>query len=322
MTRKDFIEKFNALYQTRQAFAFLVDFEMNRFYVMTENEMLRHRFWLQFENKTIAPDPESTSIPSITKINPVSYEIFEKKFNKVMHHLRRGDTYLLNLTFKTPVDLQGNLIDVFYHTDAKYKVYFDDKFVFFSPEAFVIIEEGIIRTFPMKGTAPARPGAKEKLLNNNKEMYEHNTVVDLLRNDLAGLSKDVTVARYRYVDLIRSGKEDLLQVSSEITGFLDFRWNENPARSLLRMLPAGSVSGAPKKRTLEIIARIEAEPREFYTGITGYFDGKKLTSAVNIRYIEKHNGKYFYRSGGGITALSNPKDEYDEYLKKIYLPFA
>jgi para-aminobenzoate synthetase component 1 len=173
----------------------------------------------------------------------------------------------------------------------------------------------------MKGTADASvPSAKRKLLEDEKEIYEHNTVVDLLRNDISYASINVEVKRYRYIDEIETGKGRLLQVSSEISGDLDSRWYDNPAGTLLKMLPAGSVSGAQKKRTLQIIKEVEGTARGFYTGIFGVFDGEKLATSVNIRYIERRNGRFFYRSGGGITAFSNPEKEYAEYIKKIYLP--
>jgi para-aminobenzoate synthetase component 1 len=86
------------------------------------------------------------------------------------------------------------------------------------------------------------------------------------------------------------------------------------------MLPAGSCTGAPKKSTVDIIRRAEGENRGYYTGVFGYFDGSSLDSAVLIRFIEKENDSFFFRSGGGITARSNWKNEYQETLQKIYLP--
>jgi para-aminobenzoate synthetase component 1 len=86
------------------------------------------------------------------------------------------------------------------------------------------------------------------------------------------------------------------------------------------MIPAGSISGAPKPKTLEIISKVENYNRGYYTGVFGYFDGKNLDSCVIIRYIENDNGQLVYKSGGGITFMSNAENEYDEMLKKVYVP--
>ncbi len=87
------------------------------------------------------------------------------------------------------------------------------------------------------------------------------------------------------------------------------------------MLPAGSVCGAPKTSTVKIIKQAEVIPRGYYTGIFGYFDGHSLDSAVMIRFIEERNGRKYFRSGGGITVLSEPQAEYNEVMEKIYLPY-
>lgn len=87
------------------------------------------------------------------------------------------------------------------------------------------------------------------------------------------------------------------------------------------MLPAGSISGAPKQSTIDLIKEAEIIPRGYYTGIFGYFDGENFDSAVMIRFIEEHNGEKFFRSGGGITVLSDARYEYEEVIEKIYLPF-
>ena len=321
MNRKDFIETFNRFYNERVPFVFLVNFELDGFVLFKKDEALQNNFWFDTRIDAVYPSNFRPRDVYFTEISPVPFEEFKTKFDKVMHHLRRGDTYLLNLTFATPVELNTGLKDVFFTVKSPFKVYYDDKFVFFSPEFFVIIENGKIRTFPMKGTADASvPSARQKLLENEKEIYEHNTVVDLLRNDISYASINVEVKRFRYVDEIETGKGRLLQVSSEISGDLDERWYDNPAGTLLKMLPAGSVTGAPKSRTVQIIGEVEDGKRGFYTGISGVFDGKRLATSVNIRYIEQRNGRFFYRSGGGITAFSDPENEYAEYINKIYLP--
>ena len=97
-------------------------------------------------------------------------------------------------------------------------------------------------------------------------------------------------------------------------------WEENFCDILFKLLPAGSISGAPKQKTLEIIDGVEIKDRGFYTGVFGLFDGKNVDSGVSIRFIEKENGKFWYRSGGGITALSSAEKEYQELIDKIHVP--
>jgi para-aminobenzoate synthetase component I len=164
--------------------------------------------------------------------------------------------------------------------------------------------------------------AKEKILADKKELAEHVTIVDLIRNDLSQVASQVDVTRFRYVEEVRTGSKNLLQVSSEICGQLDAGYQNHLGDILLKLLPAGSVSGAPKPKTLEIIKDVEGEDRGFYTGVFGYFDGEKLDSGVMIRFIERRAGKYFYRSGGGITTQSVAESEYQEAIDKVYVPVA
>jgi para-aminobenzoate synthetase component 1 len=173
----------------------------------------------------------------------------------------------------------------------------------------------------MKGTIDASlENAEEILLNDPKEFAEHTMVVDLLRNDLSMVSKNVKVKRFRFLNKINAGSKQLLQMSSEIIGDLKEDWHCNIGDILLKLLPAGSISGTPKIKTIEIIKKIENYRRGFFTGIFGYFDGKILDSAVMIRFIEKQNNRFFYKSGGGITIDSNIENEYKELLQKVYLP--
>lgn len=207
------------------------------------------------------------------------------------------------------------------HANSKYKLWYKNEFVCFSPETFVSIDGQKIRTYPMKGTINAAiPNAKEMILNDIKETAEHNTVVDLLRNDLSMVSHDVKVTRFRYIDEIETHKGKLLQVSTEIEGSLASDYVNYLGDILFAMLPAGSVTGAPKRKTVDIIIKTESYSRGFYTGVFGVFDGVRLDSAVMIRFIEKTSNGYVYKSGGGITYMSNPEEEYQELIDKIYVP--
>jgi para-aminobenzoate synthetase component I len=175
----------------------------------------------------------------------------------------------------------------------------------------------------MKGTIDASiVNAQARILGDIKEMAEHTMVVDLLRNDLGIVGSKVRVEKFRYVEKINAGNKKLFQVSSKISANLQNNWHENIGDILTSLLPAGSITGTPKKKTIEILNKVEEYDRGFYTGIFGVFDGVNLDSSVMIRFIEKDkNAELFYKSGGGITCDSNVELEYQELLDKIYLPF-
>ncbi len=256
------------------------------------------------------------------RVFPMPFEIYLQGFYKAKKALHKGDTYLLNLTFATTVESDYSLKEIFARSNARYKLLYKDKFVVFSPERFISIRDGIIETNPMKGTIDASiPDAERKVLSHEKEHFEHNTIIDLLRNDLNMVAENVVVEKFRYVEKVTTHKGALLQVSSLIKGELQGSYIDRLGEIIYKLLPAGSVTGAPKTRTVEIIRQIENYNRGYYTGIFGYFDGENLDVAVAIRFIENINGQLFYKSGGGITALSDPQDEYNELLAKIYVPF-
>jgi para-aminobenzoate synthetase component 1 len=252
---------------------------------------------------------------------PMSFELYERAFRKVRYEFYEGNTYLLNLTFPTRIECPLGLSDIYRISKAKYKLLVRDKFVVFSPEMFVRIEEGKIYSYPMKGTIDASvPEAEKRIMSDMKEAAEHATIVDLIRNDLSMVAKEVRVESYRYIETISAHDKTLLQVSSRIAGRLPADFNKHLGDILFRLLPAGSITGAPKEKTVEIIRAVENYDRGFYTGVCGYFDGSRLESGVMIRYIEKKEGILYYKSGGGITALSNADSEYKEMIDKIYVP--
>lgn len=255
-------------------------------------------------------------------LSPVPFSKYEKAFKLVRKNILHGNSFLLNLTFPTAVGTDLSLEEIFFHSMAPYKLYFKDQFVLFSPESFIRIRDGEIFSYPMKGTIDASvPDAEQKLMENEKELWEHNTIVDLIRNDLSMVARDVEVTRYRYIDRVRTHKNELLQVSSEIRGQLGGAWKARLGEMLLELLPAGSISGAPKKKTREIIAAAEGEKRGYFTGIFGIFDGENVDSAVMIRFIERTGGGLQFRSGGGITGHSDVQQEYNEMIDKVYVPF-
>ncbi|MCK5294001.1 MAG: aminodeoxychorismate synthase component I [Arcobacteraceae bacterium] len=251
----------------------------------------------------------------------ITKDSYKNKFDKVINEIKNGNTYLLNLTTKTILKNKLDFKDIFINSSAKYKLMYKDKFISFSPETFIKISDNKINTFPMKGTIDANiKDAKNKILNDKKELAEHIMIVDLMRNDLNIVASNIKVDDFRYIDKIKAGEKQLLQVSSHISGDLKADWNKNIGDILIPLLPAGSITGTPKKKTVEIIKNIEEYNRDYFTGIWGIYDGKTLNSAILIRFIETLNNNFFYKSGGGITLDSDCDAEYNEMKDKVYIP--
>ena len=253
----------------------------------------------------------------------ISYETYLTQFNQVKTELQKGNTYLLNLTCPSSVQCNLSLPEIYHQSQARFKAYVKDEFVFFSPERFVEIQQNTIRTFPMKGTIDANlVDAEQRIMTDEKERAEHNTIVDLLRNDISQVGTNTRVERYRFIDKITTNQGDLLQISSEICADLKPKWEEQIGSILDQLTPAGSICGAPKQKTCEIIREIEPYERDFYTGVCGIFTGDSLYSGVMIRFIEQTTNGLVFKSGGGIHNLSKPEDEYNEMIQKVYLPFS
>ena len=302
-------------------FLFLIDFEMKYPLVFRTHE-IPSELWFNFNGKGNRTDQPKSSFPEYHfEKTPISREDYRTGFNIVMDGLKKGDSFLANLTFPTQVETSLTMEEIYSLTSAKYKLKFFNEWVVFSPETFVTIENGTIATHPMKGTIDASiKNAREVILNDRKEMAEHNTVIDLLRNDLSRVARNVHVSQYRYIDHILTHNKNLLQVSSTIQGNVKDYFNDHLGELLIELLPAGSVSGAPKEKTCQIIKDAEGQPRGYYTGVAAYYDGNKVDSCVLIRYIEKRNDQLFARSGGGITFMSCADSEYKEMIDKVYVP--
>lgn len=131
----------------------------------------------------------------------------------------------------------------------------------------------------------------------------------------------VSVDKYRYIDVLHTNKGDILQTSSEISGKLSTGYQKHIGNILDAMLPAGSITGAPKDKTMEIIHEAEGYDRGFYTGVMGIYNNGELNSAVMIRFLENDGIGTYFKAGGGITSKSDCRKEYEEVLQKVYLPF-
>lgn len=321
MNLEQFTSTINKYASDHLPFIFLIDFEMKKPYICRLADAASEDVFYDIKGNSNLKSERVTTPISIEKRFPVSKKHYATAFEKIQDNLHGGNTYLINLTFSTEIETSSDLSGIYSAAAAPYKLLFKDRFVLFSPECFIRIEQGKIYSYPMKGTINASiPNAQEVILADLKESWEHNTIVDLIRNDISIVSESVSVNRFRFIDRITTPEKDLLQVSSEISGILPDDWRQNLGELLMKLLPAGSISGAPKKKTVEIIEGAEDGPRGYYTGIFGVFDGENLDSAVNIRFIEKKDGSLFFRSGGGITANSEFENEYQEMIDKVNVP--
>ncbi len=317
---ENFVSKVNNLAKAGTPFLFVIDFDLRKPFVCPLDQLPKDILFSTSgypDHQDVAELPGTFDFVSF----PIDFDSYYPAFGEIIKEIQAGNSYLLNLTFKTRIETTLSFEEIYLLSKAKYKLLFKDQFVVFSPETFIEISDGVISSCPMKGTIDASiPNAGEILLADEKETAEHHTIVDLIRNDLAMVAEDVYVENFRYLDLLRTHKGDLLQMSSRISGKLPENFHENLGEILLKLLPAGSITGAPKKKTVEIIKRVENYQRGYYTGIFGVFDGKNLDSAVMIRFIEQIDGQLWFKSGGGITSRSQADKEYNELIQKIYVP--
>jgi len=314
-------EYLNFLGRERTPFFFLIGYDQNDSYIVPLDELDSD---VRFELEDFASNVKSLPIhnkPVRFEKTPLPFAEYKKKFDALQEEIAKGNTYLANLTLPTPVTTNLSLFELYQDAKAPFKLYFKERFVVFSPERFVQIRNDTIETFPMKGTIDASlPDAEASILADPKELAEHTMVVDLLRNDLSIVAREVRVKRFRYFETVQTAHKSLLQVSSHITGKLEKGWQDRIGDILLPLLPAGSITGTPKKKTVELLKEIEGYERGYFTGVFGYFDGTCLDSAVMIRFIEKTDNGLVFKSGGGITADSKAKKEYDELVDKVYVP--
>jgi len=318
LNKHQIVEQINWLATGRIPFLFIIDYKAEHGYVIKQDEL---------DNEFVRFEIESASKPIDVTINwsvkPISLQNYQPKFEFVVDQLHKGNSFLTNLTQPTEVQTNLSLFDLFQFGTAKYKLWLKNHFVVLSPETFVRIQGRTISSFPMKGTIDASiENATEMILNDPKEKAEHATIVDLIRNDLSLVAENVDVNRYRYIEKLTTNRQDLLQVSSEISGQLPENFYSRLGDILFALLPAGSITGAPKPKTMEIIEQAEGYEREFYTGICGCFDGENLDSAVMIRYIEQEGEQLIFKSGGGITSQSDLNKEYEELIQKVYVPIS
>lgn len=316
------LELLNTYSKQRIPFLFIIDFDKKKPIVLPLNKISKDEILYDFNGFTNHEYGQLNRLKNFTfDKHPLTFKEYEEKFDEVQRYLRQGDSYLINLTCETPIDTSLTLEEIFEYSSAPFKLLVKNKFVVFSPEPFVKIKDGVISSYPMKGTINAKvPNAENIILQDEKELAEHSTMVDLIRNDLSMVATDVSLKKFRYISRIKTFNSELLQVSSEISGKVKEELMTKLGDLFSVLLPAGSISGAPKKRTVEIIKEVERYNRGYYTGIFGYYDGQNVESAVMIRFIEQRNDKLYFKSGGGVTIYSDAELEYKELIDKVYVP--
>lgn len=256
----------------------------------------------------------------------LSLEEFTEKVEKIKYHIHEGDIF--QLVFSNPMEAryEGSLLDTYRvlrtTNPSPYMFYFsgdDVEIAGSSPETLVKVSNGEIRTFPLAGTRPRGRDEKEdqrlekELLSDEKERAEHNMLVDLGRNDLGRLCKFGSVQVEKYMAIEKYSH--VMHIGSEVKGIL--REDKKPIDAIDSVLPAGTLSGAPKFRAMELINELENDRRGIYGGAIGYVDFTgNLDVCIAIRLAYKRNGKVFVRSGAGIVADSIAENEYKECQNK------
>jgi para-aminobenzoate synthetase component 1 len=210
-------------------FLFIVSYDKSEVIVRPLNDLKDIQVHIGNRKSEIGNQKHSTfniQHSALLKKRPIAFSAYRSAFDRVIEEIEAGNTYLLNLTFPTPVETPLSLERIYEIANAPFKLLWPGRFVCFTPEPFVkITPEGVISTFPMKGTIDAKiPDAEAKILSDEKEMAEHVMVVDLLRNDLGIVANHVRVKAFRYIDRIVTADKTLLQVSSKIEAKLAADW--------------------------------------------------------------------------------------------------
>ncbi|MBQ2633125.1 MAG: anthranilate synthase component I [Oscillospiraceae bacterium] len=245
---------------------------------------------------------------------------------RAKRYIREGDIFQIVLSNRLSAPFEGSLLNTYRVlrtiNPSPYMFYFsgtDVEVAGASPETLVKLENGVLHTFPLAGTRPRGKTKEEdraleaELLSDEKELAEHNMLVDLGRNDLGKISKFGTVQVEKLHCIERFSH--VMHIGSTVRG--EIRADRDALDAIEAVLPAGTLSGAPKIRACQLIGELENNKRGIYGGAIGYIDFTgNLDTCIAIRIAYKKNGKVFVRSGAGIVADSQPEKEYEECLNK------
>ena len=246
--------------------------------------------------------------------------------NRIKEYIKDGDIFQAVLSNRIDADVEGSLLDTYRilrtTNPSPYMFYFcsnDIEIAGASPETLVKLNNGVLHTFPLAGTRPRGKTQDEdlqlekELLSDKKELAEHNMLVDLGRNDLGKISKFGSVKVEKYMSIERFSH--VMHIGSTVRG--EISENKTALDAIETVLPAGTLSGAPKIRACQIINELEQNKRGIYGGAIGYIDfSGNMDTCISIRIAFKKNNKVFIRSGAGIVADSIPENEYQECINK------
>jgi len=246
--------------------------------------------------------------------------------NKAKHYIKEGDIFQVVLSNRFGADFEGSIFDTYRVlrtiNPSPYMFYFSGsnlEIAGASPETLVKLQDGKLFTFPLAGTRPRGASDDEdialekELLSDEKELAEHNMLVDLGRNDLGKISKFGTVSVAKYKSILRFSH--VMHIGSTVSG--EILEGKRGLDAINAVLPAGTLSGAPKIRAMQIINELEQNKRGIYGGAIGYLDFTgNMDTCIAIRIVYRRNNKVFIRSGAGIVADSKPESEYQECVNK------
>ncbi len=256
-----------------------------------------------------------------------SEDEYVEMVNRAKDYIREGDIFQVVLSNRFEADFEGSLFDAYRIlrtlNPSPYMFYFSSNHLEIagaSPETLVKLQDGQLHTFPLAGTRP-RGGTGEEdaaleqeLLADEKELAEHNMLVDLGRNDLGKISQFGSVKVETYMEVLRFSH--VMHIGSTVSGTT--LPDKTGLDAVNAVLPAGTLSGAPKIRAMQIINELEQNKRGIYGGAIGYLDfAGNMDTCIAIRIAYKKNGKVFIRSGAGVVADSNPQSEYRECVNKL-----
>ncbi len=298
---------------------------------LDELETTYHRAVLDIEEmiSVIRDGLPAEPKPSVLKSefrNLFGKEEFCGMVEKAKDYIREGDIFQVVLSNRIEADFEGSLLDTYRIlrtvNPSPYMFYFsgqDVEIAGASPETLVKLQDGVLQTFPLAGTRPRGRTVQEdealekELLSDPKELAEHNMLVDLGRNDIGRLSRFGSVEVEKYMCVERFSH--VMHLGSTVRG--EIREDKDAVDAIDCVLPAGTLSGAPKIRACEIISELENNKRGIYGGAIGYLDFTgNLDTCIAIRIAFSKNGKVFVRSGAGIVVDSVPEKEYQECINK------
>ena len=271
-----------------------------------------------------APVPHGRLTGEITPL--FDRERFCGMVERAKQYIREGDIFQIVLSNRLSAPFEGSLFNTYRMlrtvNPSPYMFYFsgtDVEVAGASPETLVKLENGVLHTFPLAGTRPRGRNEKEdraleaELLSDEKELAEHNMLVDLGRNDLGRISRFGTVEAERLHDVVRYSH--VMHIGSTVRGVI--REDKDALDAIQAVLPAGTLSGAPKIRACQLIGELENNKRGIYGGAIGYIDFTgNMDTCIAIRIAYKKNGRVFVRSGAGIVADSVPEKEFEECMNK------